>query len=359
VGILTSYDLGHSEAATIDRQFLVTRLAKVYIKEHRYEEAIRILDEILNVGAENRDARLTIAAACIGAGHLDRAQRELQSLLARNPEDGEARYHLGELFEKKHMNAEAMTAYDQVPRDSSFYGSAQVRIGHVLGALGRNAEAIRRVKDVLAANSNDMALYRLLASLHETEGRIIEAEEVLKQGLARAPENTDLRYHLGVLYFKMERPDDGIHEMEIILKFAPDSPEALNYIGYSWVDRGIRLGEAEAMIKKALRIRPNDGSITDSLGWLYFKQHRLDDAIRVLKTAATLRPDDPAIADHLGDAYKEAGMHKEALEQYEKVLRHMTPWATDQSLSLPDLSVPDRSRGFILGATATDNDTIR
>ena len=117
-------------------------------------------------------------------------------------------------------------------------------------------------------------------------------------GIGAAPQNTDLRYRLGMLYDKTGRPDDGIREMEAILKHEPDNPEALNFIGYSWADRGIRLDEAEAMIKKALSLKPGDGFITDSLGWVYFKKNRLDEAIRYLKEAAAILPEDAAIGKH-------------------------------------------------------------
>jgi len=75
------------------------------------------------------------------------------------------------------------------------------------------------------------------------------------------------------------------------------------------------------MIKKALSLKPGDGFITDSLGWVYFRKNRLDEAIRYLKEAAAILPEDAAIADHLGDAFEKAGRLKEALEQYEKALK--------------------------------------
>ncbi len=132
------------------------------------------------------------------------------------------------------------------------------------------------------------------------------------------PNSIDLRYRLGMLYEKMDRFDDSIREMEEILKQDPDNPEALNFIGYSWADRGIKLDEAEAMIKKALSLKPGDGFITDSLGWVYFKKNRIEEAIKYLKEAAAILPEDAAIAEHLGDAYAKGGKLKDAMEQYQK-----------------------------------------
>jgi tetratricopeptide (TPR) repeat protein len=132
------------------------------------------------------------------------------------------------------------------------------------------------------------------------------------------PNSADLHYRLGMLYEKMGRFDESIREMEEILKQDPDNPEALNFIGYSWADRGIKLDEAETMIKKALSLKPGDGFITDSLGWVYFKKNRIEEAIKYLKEAATILPEDAAITEHLGDAYAKGGKLKDALEQYQK-----------------------------------------
>jgi len=163
--------------------------------------------------------------------------------------------------------------------------------------------------------------WRVLRPRDEADGKLAEAEKTLKEGLAAAPKSTDLRYRLGMLYDKTGRSDDGIREMEEILKDDPDNPEALNFIGYSWADRGIKLDEAEAMIKKALSLKPGDGFITDSLGWVYYRKNRIDEAVKYLKEAAAILPEDAAIVDHLGDAYAKSGRLKEALEQYQKALR--------------------------------------
>jgi Flp pilus assembly protein TadD len=100
------------------------------------------------------------------------------------------------------------------------------------------------------------------------------------------------------------------------LKLSPNEPELLNYLGYSWVDRGTRIPEALAMLEKARSLRPYDGYIVDSVGWAYFKLGRYDDAARTLEQAVLLVPGDPTINEHLGDALWRAGMHIDARFQW-------------------------------------------
>ncbi len=297
------------------------RLAKLDIREKHYDEAIRILEDVLKLDSRNREARLTLALAYLEVQKPERAVEELNVLLQGAPNDHEARYFLAGAYEERKMNDEALREYERIPSTSSLYAGAQVRAGYILKSQGKTAEAIERAKKAITVKANDAALYGLLAALYESDNRLAEAEKTLKDGLAVAPKSIDLRYRLGMIYDKTGRSDEAIVEMEEILKQEPDSPEALNFIGYSWADRGIRLDEAEAMIKKALALKPGDGFITDSLGWVYYRKNKLSDAIKYLKEAAAILPEDAAIADHLGDAYEKAGKHRDALEQYRKALK--------------------------------------
>ncbi len=93
-----------------------------------------------------------------------------------------------------------------------------------------------------------------------------------------------------------------------------------NFIGYSWADRGIHLDESEKLIKKALKLKPEDGYIIDSLGWVYFKQGRIDEAIAALEKAVLLAPKDAIIAEHLGFAYLSNNQFERARHMFKQAL---------------------------------------
>jgi Flp pilus assembly protein TadD len=104
------------------------------------------------------------------------------------------------------------------------------------------------------------------------------------------------------------------------LEFEPEQPYVLNYLGYSWVEKGINLKKALAMIRKAVELRPNDGYIVDSLGWGLYQLGKMDEAVRELERAVELRAEDPIINDHLGDAYWQVGRRQEARFQWSRAL---------------------------------------
>ena len=94
----------------------------------------------------------------------------------------------------------------------------------------------------------------------------------------------------------------------------------LNYLGYSWADQGINLPRARQMIERAAELRPNDGAIADSMGWVELREGHIDAAIAALERAAELMPEDPTINGHLGDAYWQAGRKREAEFQWRRAL---------------------------------------
>jgi tetratricopeptide (TPR) repeat protein len=100
-----------------------------------------------------------------------------------------------------------------------------------------------------------------------------------------------------------------------------NSAEACNYLGYMWADHNMNLDEAEAMIKHALEMEPNNASYLDSLGWVQFRKGKFDQALNNLLSAAkTADHDDPVIFEHIGDAYFKLNRISEALESWQKAL---------------------------------------
>jgi Flp pilus assembly protein TadD len=88
------------------------------------------------------------------------------------------------------------------------------------------------------------------------------------------------------------------------------------------------------MIEKALKLKPNDGYIMDSLGWVYFKMGQNTKALEILLKAVQLVPRDPVIQEHLGDIYMSLGDRSKARDAYEKALayKHEEPEKIQEKL---------------------------
>jgi len=108
--------------------------------------------------------------------------------------------------------------------------------------------------------------------------------------------------------------------MKKVIAIDPQDAQALNYLGYTYVELDKNLEEAERLIRKAIELQPKDGYITDSLGWLFYKKGQFQEALATLEKAVSFVPDDPIILEHLGDVYMKMNNQEKALESYKRAL---------------------------------------
>jgi Flp pilus assembly protein TadD len=163
-----------------------------------------------------------------------------------------------------------------------------------------------------------------LGDLRRHDENYAAAEDAYSRAIARIGEprreHWTLLYARGIAYERTKRWPEAEADFLKALELEPEQPFVLNYLGYSWVDMGMHLDRAKGMLNRAVELRPDDGYIVDSLGWVYFRVGEYDKAVTRLERAVELEPGDPVINDHLGDAYWRVGRQREARYQWQRVL---------------------------------------
>ena len=120
----------------------------------------------------------------------------------------------------------------------------------------------------------------------------------LEKGHYLIPKILDRR---GTSFERLNEWEKAEKDLMESLKLLPDQPHVLNYLAYSWIDKGINLDKGLEMLKKATELRKNDGYIIDSLGWAYYAKRNYVEAEFFLRRAVELLPTDPIINDHYAD----------------------------------------------------------
>ena len=176
-------------------------------------------------------------------------------------------------------------------------------------------DGIRAITGYLPGMDRKPELYILLSMLYEEKNDLAAGIGALEEARRIEPKNLEVLYQIGMLHEKKGDSEKALAIMDDVLAIDPEYPNALNFVGYSLAEKGIRLDEAEVMIRKALVKRPDDGYIIDSLGWVFYKKGDLKAALHEIERASNLMPEDPTIHEHLGDIYT-------ALKDYDKALHH-------------------------------------
>jgi Flp pilus assembly protein TadD len=188
------------------------------------------------------------------------------------------------------------------------------------GRAGEVPESARRMKLLFAEQPQDEGVALGLFEALERAGHSREAVALLEGAEHVRPGNPALLYALGTALDRAGRVPDALKTMRQVLAAAPAHAGALNYVGYTMVEEGGDLKEAEGLLRRAMELRPDDGAIADSLGFCLLKQGLLDRALAELRRADRLVPGDPVILGHLGDALLQAGKRDEAAASYRRAL---------------------------------------
>jgi tetratricopeptide (TPR) repeat protein len=314
-------------------QATLAALADALIATSRSEEARTVLEEIVRYHPDDVRSVIRLALLEFDGGDYESAAERFDRALAESPEDHELAYFLGILRQRMGDVDAALEAFERIPEHHGRYADARTQIATLFERSGDYERALEQARIALrVAPSRALELY--VARLRAKQGDLPGAVAMLEAGLAEDPDDDELLYNLGVLYGEAKQFEEALRYMHLALEKNPDNASALNYIGYTWAERGERLDEAEVLIARARELRPDDGYITDSLGWVYYMRALplmkggdvtrgralLQQALSTLQQAAQLSGGDPVISEHLGDVYLLLDEKGKALESYREAV---------------------------------------
>ncbi len=249
-----------------------------------------------------------------------------QMAIALDPNLIDARLLLADSLARNGRLDEAVGYFRQIPKDHKAYISAQRYAADLLAEAGQQDKA-REILTELFTQYNDVESLIRIGDLYRTQENYKDALTWYNKAAnhlgSKIPEDYwHLLYARGMAY---ERQGDWVkaeNDLKAALTYRPDHPYLLNYLGYGWADKGEHLDEALKMIERAVALRPSDGYITDSLGWVHYMMGNYKESIPYLERAVELLPYDPTINDHLGDAYWFVGRRMEAKFQWERAANY-------------------------------------
>jgi Flp pilus assembly protein TadD len=267
-------------------------------------------------------ALLAPTAAALAQRQTQFGVRYLELVLRLDPSRDEAWVLLGDSLIELGDLASARAAYEHPKPGSQEYILARGRLILTHQGPAEADKALAIAEETVKAEPNNDDALALLADCLRVSERYADSAKALDTLIAHQGDHASwqLYYMRGVALSQADQWAPAEKDLQKALELKPDDPEVLNYLGYSWVDRGEHLTEARAMIAKATAAKPDSGAFLDSLGWADFKLGDYKEAAAQLERAATIEAADPDINDHLGDAYWEAGRRTEARFQWDKVL---------------------------------------
>jgi len=285
------------------------------------EVAVRVAQRL--AGSESRPlaGALAVTTMLIDRGRLDLARSCLSNVLELHPDQPHARLMLAQLYLRSGEYEAGRVQLSKIKPGTATWPEAVRLLGVLALKAGQHSDAIGYFRQARTASPDDVDRVVDLVQSLRLAGRYIDARSELLVATAQWPQDTRLGFSLGLVIQSMEGDQAAINTMQDVLRIDPRHPGALNFIGYVWANEGVHLDEAEAMIRMALKLKPRSAAITDSLGWVLFRQGQLKAAEAELRRAVGLQPDHAEIHFHLGEVLRARGLRKEARRAYRKAMK--------------------------------------
>ena len=272
------------------------------------------------------EALFDLASVLNQAETIDLALLYDRFALAVRPQFPLAQLLLADILSTQEKPEQSLAVLSDIPAGSPYSWSARLRAAVNLDTLERSDEAIAQLKAMVAENAGLIGAQVELGDILRSKKRFGDAVLAYDGAISRTaaaglPERWALFYDRGVALEQSGQWDRAEADLLHALEMKPEQPLVLNYLGYSWIDRGENLEKGLKMIEKAVELRPEDGYIVDSLGWAHYRMRDYAGAVEYLEKATELVPEDPTINDHLGDAYWQTGRLVEARYQWRRALQ--------------------------------------
>ena len=246
-----------------------------------------------------------------------------QIALYLSPNLDSASYLLGKIFRSINNNERAVKYLKNVKDNSSIFYDAKITYAEIIYDIEGTEKSFAILNKLHKLHPENINLSRSIAELFyksENFDKSIEYYDLIFSKIEKIEfKHWPLFYSSGIALERGKKWERAEKQFLMALKFVPDNPQVLNYLGYSWIDQGININAAMEMIVKAAEQRPSDGYIIDSLGWAFYQIGEYEEAVIKLEKAVELTSDS-IIIDHLGDALFYSGRKIEAVFQWKRAL---------------------------------------
>ena len=325
VQILSQLELFPEALALLERSFGTEPEPELVAMRTQLEAGTPLPFDVVRSAKDGiAEVFFTIAVALNGEAEDGYTLLYSRAALDLNPGHGEAVLLSAGLLEQLGQPELAGKTYALLPQDHPSFHAAEIGRIATLMAMDQKDEALDALRALSQTHPDLLMVHMAYGDTLRRVERFEDAAAAYDAAVALvatpAERHWGLFYARAVAHERSNQWDKAEADFRTALALNPDQPQVLNYLGYSFVDRGENLEEALDMIERAVAARPDAGYIIDSLAWAYFRLGRYQDALAPMERASELEPVDPVVTDHLGDVYWAVGRTLEARFQWRRAL---------------------------------------
>lgn len=328
-------------------------LAQVAIKEKKYDEALKLLDNVFGRDPDNIDARMVQAGAWIAKGENKKATEGLARLDRTYPNVPMIKFRLAQAYLQSGNPVQATAALDQVLSANPNFADAVLLRAELRLRAREPQPVIFEMIQLLKKRPDLIQARALLADAYRQLGRLDDAAAVIQEQIKLLPQSWQPYDMLGLILRQQNKTEearqafekaaelnpnnlvttDQLVELDLVkgnfdsatkrvqqqLEKTPQSAAAHVTEGKLHAAQG-NFDQAEAAFLKAVDLDPNSSAAYDLLVSLYVSSNRLPDAVRQLEALLTKKPGDTRALTIAALIYQKTNDLPKARDAYEKLL---------------------------------------
>lgn len=291
---------------------ILSRFVKILFSQRAYGKVIPYTEQLLSLDPDDLNLKVRLGILYTDVRRIDEAKGIFREILEVVPNSDKVLFYLGSLHQESNELEKAISYFSKIPSSSKLSNDGKLQIAKIMGqeAMMKNGRSVASVESFVKEKSDEsdelkVELNIMLAGLFEKKNEVKKAIIILEKIKDDKNFQENHEYYLASLLEKDNRFQDARKIIEGILDKNPENAHALNFLGYTILESGKDLDLALKYITKAVKLRPNDGYIRDSLGWYYYKTGNLVQALKEIKKAFNKEKDDLIIIKHLAIIYRD------------------------------------------------------
>jgi tetratricopeptide (TPR) repeat protein len=316
-----------------DSYSVLAALVRIYSGSENDADALSYLEQLSSMDTSNINLKVKLGVLYNKLGRYEDAKGIFKEILEIVPDSEKIQYYLATIYLQNREIELALNYFLKIPETGTLFKDAQIQSANILNSQAINEkgevdnEASQKFKSFVDSRSSkypelELEMKIILASFYENSKNYPEAIKVIRSLEGRKGFGEDHDYYLASLLEKNKNIEEAQIILEKIIAKNPNNASALNFLGYTYLDQGVKFEEAYSLFQRAIKIRPEDGYIRDSLGWYYFKTGDYNKALKEVKKAWEKEKTDVTISLHLALIYQKLNNFSMAEKYFAEALKN-------------------------------------
>ncbi len=311
---------------------VLARAVQIMFALGKMEEVVPFAERLTTLDPSDLNLKVRLGILYTDQKRYDDAKGIFKEILLAVPDSDKILYYLASLYQQTDELEKAVETFGRIPTTSNLYMDGSFQVAQILSALALedfergDEEKVERYISFIEQKSEELPKIKVelqvnMASFFEAVGETEKAIAVLR-GVSKEESFTESHlYYFASLLEKRSLYQEAESAIRALLVKNPDNAHALNFLGYSILERGGDMDEAHRLISRAVELKPEDGYIRDSLGWYYYKVGKIELALEHVEKAWSLVKNDTVINKHLAILHQEMKNYAKAKKYYLEALK--------------------------------------